>query len=104
VDCINRHTLLTVDCVNRHTLLTVDCINRHTLLTVDCVTVILQSFSHLSQYHVHLFKTIHTVGFTDTHLSTSVNLCYKMLYDHQTPSYFTQVTHAAKTIAYALSH
>ena len=62
-----------------------------------------QSFSHLSQNHVHFFKTLHTVGFTDTHLSISAKLWCKMHYNHQN-THFTQVTHAAITIAYALSH
>ena len=39
-------------------------------------------FSDLSQYHVHFFKTFHTVGFTNTHLSTSINLWCKMHYNH----------------------
>ena len=37
------------------------------------IVFFLQSFSHLCQYHVHFFKTLHTVCFTNTHLSTSVN-------------------------------
>ena len=38
----------------------------------------------------HFYKTLHTVGFTDTHLSKSVNLWCKMHYNHQNTSYFTQ--------------
>lgn len=34
----------------------------------------LQSFSHLSQYQVHFFKTLHTLCFWNTDLSTAVNL------------------------------
>ena len=52
----------------------------------------------------HFFKTLHTVGFTDTHLSKSVNLWCKMHYNHQNTSYFTpKVSHAAVTLAKVLS-
>lgn len=46
-----------------------------------------QSFSHLSEYHVHNFLT---VCLKNTFLSTSINLWCKMYLSPQNTSYFTQ--------------
>ena len=65
---------------------------------------ILQSFSHLSQSHVHVYKTLHTVCFTNTRLNTSVNLSCKMHCNHQISLYsscshnYSQCCHAARLL------